>query len=104
MVPVTFLADQFWSQFTCQYLPDLQHRQEWRTLTLDLTADQLVMVVDPQFPKALWPIETVAKVHPSDDGTVHSADVDIKGTVYTRSVTRLVTLHKMPNNTDVRAP
>ncbi|KAE8278093.1 hypothetical protein D5F01_LYC23850 [Larimichthys crocea] len=97
------LADRFWSQFTRQYLPDLQRRQKWRTPTVDLAVDQVVMVVDSQLPRALWPIGKVTKVHPSDDGTVRSADVNIKGAVYTRPVTKLVLLPKMPeDDMDIR--
>lgn len=70
------LADRFWSQFTHQYLPDRQRRQKWRTPTVDLVADQVVIVVDPQLPRVLWPIGKVVKVHLSDDGTVRSADVN----------------------------
>lgn len=92
------LADRFWSQFTRQYLPDLQRRQRWRTPTVGLAVDQVVMVVDSQLPRALWPIGKVTKVHPSDDGTIRSADVNIKGTVYTRPVTKLVPLPKMPDD------
>ena len=92
------LSDRFWSQFPRQYLPDLQRRQKWRTPTVDLAADQVVMVVDPQLPRSLWPIGKITKVYPSDDGTVRSADVNIKGTIYTRPVTKLVPLPKMPED------
>lgn len=99
------LADWFWSQFTRQYLPNLQRRQKWRTPTVDLVVDQVVMVVDPQLPRALWPIGKVVKVHPSDDGTVRLADVNIRGTVYTRPATKLVPLPKMPEDgVDARVP
>ncbi|KAI3364947.1 hypothetical protein L3Q82_000933 [Scortum barcoo] len=33
------------------------------------------MIVDPQLPRALWPIGRVIKTHPSPDGHVRSADV-----------------------------
>ncbi|KAI3376047.1 hypothetical protein L3Q82_016577, partial [Scortum barcoo] len=33
------------------------------------------MIVDPQVPRALWPIGRVIKTHPSPDGHVRSADV-----------------------------
>lgn len=96
------LADRFWSQYTRQYLPNLQHRQKWRTLSVGLAADQVVMVVDPQVPRELWPTGKVTKVHPSNDGTVHSVDVNIKGTVYT-PVTKPVPPPKMPkDNVDTK--
>lgn len=85
-------------------LCQVECRQKWRTPTADLAAHQVVMVVDPQFPRALWSTGKVTKVHSSDDGTVRSADINIKGTAYNRLVTRLVSLPKMPVDTDVRIP
>lgn len=58
----------------------------------------VVMVVDPQMPRALWPIGHVIKTHRSPDGHVRSADVDIKGQIYTRPVARLVILPALPDN------
>lgn len=68
-------------QFTHQYPPDLQRRQKRRTPMADLTTDQVVMVVNPQLPRVLWPIAKVTKVHPSDNGTVCLVDINIKRTV-----------------------
>ncbi|KAL3987511.1 hypothetical protein ACER0C_014626 [Sarotherodon galilaeus] len=73
------LADHFWVQFTRNYLPNLQLRQKWRIGTPDLTVDRVVMVTDPQLPRALWPVGRVTKVIPSDDGKIRTAEVDIKG-------------------------
>lgn len=90
------LADHFWIQFTRNYLPNLHQRRKWCTPTLDLTTDQVVMVIDPQLPRARWPIGQVTKVIPSDDGRIRAAEVDIKGTTYIRPVVKLIPLPEMP--------
>ena len=92
------LADHFWLQFTRNYLPNLHHRRKWCTPTPDLTADQVVMVIDPQLPRARWPIGRVTKVIPSDDGRIRAAEVNIKGTTYTRPVAKLILLPEMPED------
>lgn len=97
------LADHFWGQFTRKYLPSLQLRQKWRTATPDLAVGQVVMVVDPQLPRALWPIGRVTRVIPSNDGKIRAAEVDIKGNTYTRPVAKLIELPKMPDD-GVNAP
>ncbi len=58
------------------------------------------MGVDPQLPRVLWPIGKGSCVHPSDNERIRSADTDIKWTVYTRPVTKLVLLPKLPDEDD----
>lgn len=98
------IADHFWGQFTRRYLPSLQLRQKWRNSTEDLTVGQVVMVVDPQLPRALWPIGRISKVIPSGDGRVRSAEVKIKDRTYTRPVTKLIELPKMPEDASDSRP
>ena len=90
------LADQFWSRFIREYLPGLQTRQKWQSSPPDLQDEAVVMLVEPQLPRAQWPVGRVVKVHRSDDGGVRSADVNIKGHIFTRPVARLVMLPALP--------
>ena len=90
------LADHFWSSFLRNYLPSLQTRQKWHSTPADLAKGSVVMLVDPQLPRALWPIGQVIRVHPSADGHVRSADVRIGDRDYTRPVARLVVLPTVP--------
>lgn len=94
------LADHFWSSFIRNYLPSLQTRQKWHSSPADLTEGSIVMMVDPQLPRALWPIGKVSKVHPSADGHIRSADVKIRDRVYTRPVARLVVLPAIPDGAE----
>ena len=94
------LADQFWSRFIREYLPGLQTRQKWHSTSPELLDKAVVMLTDPQLPRALWPIGHVTEIHRSDDGCIRSADVSIKGHVYTRPVARLVMLPALPSGED----
>ncbi|XP_077396826.1 uncharacterized protein LOC144033019 [Festucalex cinctus] len=91
------MANQFWSRFIREYLPGLQTRAKWHTSSPDILEKSVVMIVDPQLPRAMWPIGHVTKIHRSDDGYIRSADVDIKGHVYTRPVARVVMLPALPS-------
>ncbi|XP_057688209.1 uncharacterized protein LOC130913548 [Corythoichthys intestinalis] len=91
------LADQFWSRYIKEYLPTQHIRQKWHSATPELQEKAVVMIVEPQLPRASWPIGQVTKVHRSDDGCIRSADVDVKGHVYTRPVARLVSLPALPS-------
>lgn len=86
------LVDQFWTQFTRNYLPTLQTRQKWQTSSDNLKVGSVVLIVDPQLPRAQWPIGKVAETVISDDGCVRSANINVQGKVYTRPVARLIQL------------
>ncbi|KAL0153282.1 hypothetical protein M9458_051409 [Cirrhinus mrigala] len=92
------LADRFWSRFIRDYLPSLQTRQKWHASPPDLKEQTFVLIIDPQLPRSLWPVGQVIKTHQSPDGHIRSADVLIKGQVYTRPVARLVILPALPKD------
>lgn len=98
------LADHFWSCFIREYLPGLQTRQKWQASLPELLKKAVVLIVDPQLPRTLWPIGHVVKVHCSDDGCIRSADVNIKEHVYTRPVARLVMLPALPSGEEDESP
>ena len=92
------LTDHFWSRFVRYYLPSLQPRQKWQKSTDNLAVDTVVMMADPQLPRALWSIGRVTKVNPGADGKVRSAEVKIGDRVYTRPVVRLIVLPELPDD------
>ncbi|KAJ8348805.1 hypothetical protein SKAU_G00273940 [Synaphobranchus kaupii] len=94
------LSDHFWGQFTRRYLPSLQLRQKWWNNPPDLAVGQVVMVIDAQLPRALWPIGRVTRIFTSDEGKIRSAGVDIKGSTYKRPVAKLIELPKTPDDRD----
>lgn len=94
------LADQFWARFTKDYLPSLQSRQKWQRDTPNLAVDSTVMIVDPQLPRALWPVGKVERVYPGSDGRIRVADVRTKDRTYTQPVARLVELPPLPEATN----
>lgn len=90
------MTDHFWARFIRLYLPGLQLRQKWQSSSADVTEGSVAMIVDPQLPRAMWPIGRIVKVHPSLDGHVRSADVKVRDRTYTRPVARLVILPALP--------
>lgn len=41
------------------YLPSLQTQQKWQRDNINLAVPDVVMVIDPQLPRGLWPIGKV---------------------------------------------
>ncbi|XP_026056216.1 uncharacterized protein LOC113041867 [Carassius auratus] len=93
------MVDQFWIHFTRNYLPTLQTRQKWHKASKNLEVDSVVLIVDPQLPRAQWPIGRVRKTLPSSDGCVRTAEIVVNGKVYTRPVARLIELPALEGNT-----
>lgn len=94
------LTDHFWSSFVRHYLPNLQLRHKWHAETKNLAVGAVVMLVDPQLPRALWLIGRVVRTFPGADGQVRSVEVQVKGRLYTRPVTRLITLPEIADEND----
>ncbi|KAF7689554.1 hypothetical protein HF521_012907 [Silurus meridionalis] len=91
--PSQVLSDHFWSSFVRHYLPNLQLRHKWHAETKTLAVGSVVMIVDPQLPRALWLIGIVSKTFP---------DVNVKGRLYTRPVTRLINLPEITVEDDTK--
>ncbi|XP_077069937.1 uncharacterized protein LOC143722413 [Siphateles boraxobius] len=67
------LADHFWAHFIKRYLPELQTRTKWMTETgKDLKTGTVVMIVDHQLPRALWP---VGKSQPQYQGLMGKSEL-----------------------------
>ncbi|XP_048030334.1 uncharacterized protein LOC125279307 [Megalobrama amblycephala] len=90
------LADQFWSCYLRNYLPGLQSRHKWQQEKDNLTVGTVVMIADPQFPRAFWPIGTVKAVHTGADNKVRAAEIQVKDRTYIRPVVRLIKLPSLP--------
>lgn len=88
------LADHFWSGFIRHYLPSLQERQKWKKDGKQLEPHQVVLIVDPQLPRALWPVGRVTATYPGADGRIRTAAIKVKDWTYIRPVARLVQLPK----------
>lgn len=65
---------------------------------MDLTEGSVVMMVDPQLPRALWLVGKVVRVFPSTDGHVRAAEVKINDKSFTRPVVKLIQLPELPHD------
>ncbi|KAK0146565.1 hypothetical protein N1851_014104 [Merluccius polli] len=93
------LSDHFWKHFIKSYLPLLQTRQKWKRDKPDLTLNSIVMIVDSQHPRALWPVGKVTHLLQSKDGCIRTAKVLVKDKTYVRPVANLIPLPAIPKDT-----
>ena len=80
-----YLPNLFWRRWTREYLPGLQERQKWKGLKDNLKINDILLLMDENFPRGQWWLARVVEVVPSKDGSVRSAKVKTSSTVVTRA-------------------
>ncbi|KAM9364275.1 uncharacterized protein KZ484_010543 [Pholidichthys leucotaenia] len=91
------LSDRFWTQFLRHYLLTLQTKSKWQRDTSPIQVGTVVLIVDPQLPRASWPVGEISEVFPGPDGLIRSAEVKVKDRTYVRPVSRLIRLPAVPD-------
>ncbi len=89
------LADQFWNAFIRSYYPELQGRPKWRLDGKGLAVGQVVLLIDHQLPRALWPVGTVTETYAGADGRIRTAKIQVRDKTYTRPVVKLIHLPQL---------
>ncbi|XP_034163934.2 uncharacterized protein LOC117598271 [Pangasianodon hypophthalmus] len=72
---VQALANQFWTRWSREYLPCLQHRQKWTVPRRNLQVGDLVLLRDKQIARNCWPMARISAVFPGKDGHVRKIEV-----------------------------
>lgn len=90
------LSDQFWNSLTWNYLPALQTFYKWQENKEELKVGSVVMLVDPQSPRALWLVGTVKTVMPGHDNRICAAEIQVKDRNLIRLMARLIRLPTLP--------
>lgn len=54
------------------------------------------MIVDPQLPRASWPVGKINKVFPGADGLSRTAEIKVRERTYVEPVSRLIRLPAVP--------
>ncbi|XP_061729164.1 uncharacterized protein LOC133534091 [Cydia pomonella] len=86
------LADHFWRRWIREYLPTLAPRQSSNNRVRPIQKGDYVIIVDGNLPRNVWPRGIVTRVYPGPDGGIRSADVQTRGGVFRRPVTKLAVL------------
>ncbi|XP_071094883.1 uncharacterized protein [Haliotis cracherodii] len=92
---VQFLADQFWKRWLKEYLPGLQLRQKWLQSTVNLKVGDIVLLVNENSPRCVWPLARITNVFPGNDGLVRSIEVKTKDSVLIRPISKVCLLESV---------
>lgn len=69
------LADMFWRRWVKEILPTLIPRKRWQEEGKPLQEGDIVLVVDPNLPRNIWPKGRITKVLPGKGGRVRLVEV-----------------------------
>ena len=90
---VQYLSNLFWRRWTREYLPSLQQRQRWNKPQRNLAVNDIVLLLDENTPRSIWPLGRVIEVYSNrGDGLVRSAKVKTRSTELVRPVDKIVLL------------
>lgn len=83
------LADMFWQRWLKEVFPDLLPRKKWNEEQTPLQVGDLVLVVDPESPRNVWPKGVIQQVYPGKDGRTRVVEVKTKTGIWRRSAARV---------------
>ena len=72
---VQHIANEFWYQWKREFLHTLQPRQKWTKPQRNFQVGDIVLVVDENQPRSIWPLARVESVREGTDGKVRRVKV-----------------------------
>ena len=91
---VQYLTDQFWRRWVKEYLPELQKRNQWCHGQKNVKIGDLVLIMDENTPRGLWPLGLVTDVKLGRDNLVRSVTVKTRSTSFVRPISKIVMLEE----------
>ncbi|XP_062700521.1 uncharacterized protein LOC134284941 isoform X2 [Aedes albopictus] len=85
-------TNQFWKQWVHDYLPTLTRRAKWFAAVKPIEINDIVVIVDTNFPRSCWPKGRVIATKVAPDGQVRQATVQTANGIYERPVIKLAVL------------
>uniref|UniRef100_A0A5S6Q5B6 Integrase catalytic domain-containing protein n=1 Tax=Trichuris muris TaxID=70415 RepID=A0A5S6Q5B6_TRIMR len=86
------LVDQFWRRWMREYLPFLASSSRDVRMKGPLNEGDIVLVVDINNPRGVWPLGRIVKTHPGPDGIARVVDIHGPRGTIRRPITRLIKL------------
>lgn len=83
------LCQQFWSQFTKQYISTLHHQYKWKEAPTNAEVGRLVLIRNDNFPPYKWNMGRILKLR---DGICRVAEIKTAHGITTRSIRHLCPL------------
>jgi len=90
---VRFQSQHFWNRWSREYLPQLQKRGRWLSLSRPVKVGDLAISKEDNQPARQWKLVRITAVHPGPDGITRVVTIkNSAGKEYQRPVVKLVVL------------
>ena len=86
------LTDHFWKRWLKEYLPTLHRRVKWQQGGRPVRKNDIVIIVDDQHPRGVWPRGIVEEVYRGFDGAVRNVLIKTKNGHLRRPVRKVIVL------------
>ena len=86
------MYEQFWRQWSMDYLNSLQQHNKWSSAKPDVRVDDLVLLRNNNMPPSKWQMARVVACHPGPDDRTRVVTVKTADSVFKRPITKLCTL------------
>ncbi|XP_055326335.1 uncharacterized protein LOC129580157 [Sitodiplosis mosellana] len=83
------LRDEFWAQWSSEYLNRLQQRPKWCRVTRNIAVNDMVLLRDERLPPTKWALARVLATHPGSDGLVRVVTIKTSTGEFKRPVAKL---------------
>ncbi|XP_063635689.1 uncharacterized protein LOC134806062 [Cydia splendana] len=83
------LADMFWKRWVKEVLPEMIPRTKWNQEVRPLQVGDIVLIVDPDGPRNVWPRGVIEETFAGKDGRVRVVTVRTKSATLKRPATRV---------------
>ncbi|XP_018343842.1 PREDICTED: uncharacterized protein LOC108749566 [Trachymyrmex septentrionalis] len=85
-------VQQYWSQWSTQYLQRLQAVSKWHHPSNTIQVGSLVLITDERFPPCKWPLARVIAAMPGEDGFTRVVTLKTPKATVTKPITKLTPL------------
>ena len=91
---VQAVTNQVWRRWLGEYVPNLLERRKWTFQVRNLKQGVLVLVVDTDSPRRVWPLGRVIRAITGDSGVVRAVEVKTKRGIFVPPVAKIVLLEE----------
>ena len=88
------ISEQFWKKWRKEYVPCLTQQPKWRQEQRSLQIGDLVLLIEDNVPRGLWPLARVTRVYPGADGRVRSLELRCRQRLMQRPASKVCLLEE----------
>lgn len=87
-----YMTQQFWSQWSKDYLNNLQQRQKWNHIVPNLKKGDIVILKEDNTSPTIWPLARINQIFPGKDGLTRVVELRTATTTLKRPITKVCPL------------